>query len=271
MSIASTAKAALLRNFTGSTDKKGYMHSPQENVLPGVDLTSVEDDLRSGDGDELRMKFCAVHSSCALAVNCFAPFKVNPSRLRLLGKEGASKVEFEHKLRIFDKVTGPNLDVWIEFENEVLAVESKLLEYLTPKKPEFSLRYESLAPPKSDPCWWSAYQEAKTGTVQHLDRAQLVKHYFGLNEFRQRHPECPTLTLLYLFWEPLNWQDLEECRQHREEVTRFAEAVSSSPIKFRWLTYNDLWAEWSGIPDLIAHARSLKERYEVSLSCNGHA
>ena len=49
------------------------------------------------------MKFCAVHSSCALAVNCFAPFKVDPSRLRLLGKQGASNVEFEKKLPIFDR------------------------------------------------------------------------------------------------------------------------------------------------------------------------
>jgi hypothetical protein len=69
-------------------------------------------------------------------------------------------------------------------------------------------------------------------------------------------------------WRPqtAHGQDAEECRQHREEVTRFAEAVSSSPIKFRWLTYNGLWAEWSGISDLMAHARSLKGRYEVSLS-----
>jgi hypothetical protein len=266
MGIASTAKGALLRNFSGSTDSKGYTKSPQDNLLAGVNLTPVEDDLRNGDGNELRMKFCAVHSSCALAVNCFAPFKVKPSRLRLLGKEGASRVEFEHKLRIFDEVTGPNLDVWIEFGDDVVAVESKLLEYLTPKKPEFSLRYESLAPPKSDPYWWGIYKEAKTGKMQYLDRAQLIKHYFGLNELRQYHPKHPKLTLLYAFWEPLNGNDVEECRKHREEVRAFAQAVADSPIKFQWMTYNDLWEEWSAIPDLMAHARSLKERYEVSLS-----
>jgi hypothetical protein len=56
------AKKALLRNFSGATDGKGYTRSPQENLLPGVDLATVESDLRRGDGDELRTKFMAVHS-----------------------------------------------------------------------------------------------------------------------------------------------------------------------------------------------------------------
>jgi hypothetical protein len=98
VNIVSNAKAALLSNFSGRVDKD-YRHWTQENLLPGIDLATVEDALRGGDGDELRMKFCAVHSSCALAVNCFAPFKLQASRL--LGKDGASKVGFERKLRIF--------------------------------------------------------------------------------------------------------------------------------------------------------------------------
>jgi hypothetical protein len=265
MSIASTAKAALLRNFSGSTDNKGYTKSPQENLLSAVDLATVEDDLRSGDGDELRMKFCAVHSSCALAVNCFAPFKLQPSRLALLGKQGATKVDFEHKLNIFHGGRAPNLDVWIEFGHDIVAVESKLLEYLAPKKPDFSPAYDRLAPPKSDPHWWRVYEETKRGAEQHLDRAQLVKHYFGLNKFRGNHPEGLEPTLLYIFWEPLNWQNVDECGKHREEVTTFAEAVFGSPIKFRWMTYNDLWQEWTVIPDLAAHARCLRGRYEVRI------
>jgi hypothetical protein len=47
VNITSMAKAALLRNFSGSTDNKGYTKSPQENLLPGIDLATVEDDLRS--------------------------------------------------------------------------------------------------------------------------------------------------------------------------------------------------------------------------------
>lgn len=265
MNLSLSAKSALLRNFAGMTDKRGYTRLPQENLVSGIDLATVEDDLRGGDGDELRMKFCAVHSSCALAVNCFAPFKANPRRLHLLGQQGATNVQFEKKLPIFDKGRCPNLDVWIERENAIVAVESKLLEYLTPKASEFSPTYEGLAPPKTDPCWWGVYEEAKKGTEGHLDRAQLIKHYFGLNEFRHRHPECPRLTLLYLFWEPLNWSELGECRKHRDEVGAFAQAVAKSPIEFRWMTYNDLWEEWSTVPDLAAHASHLTARYQVRL------
>jgi hypothetical protein len=117
----------------------------------------------------------------------------------------------------------------------------------------------------SDPYWWRVYEEAKKCTEQHLDRAQLVKHYFGLNKFRNAHPEGTEPTLLYIFWEPLNWQDVEECGRHREEIIRFAEAVSRSQVKFRWMTYNDLWGERDAIPDLAGHARPLKARYEVRM------
>lgn len=53
------------------------------------------------------MKFCAVHSSRALAVNCFAPFKVESSRLELLRKHRATTVEFEHKLNT------ANMAAWV--------------------------------------------------------------------------------------------------------------------------------------------------------------
>jgi hypothetical protein len=84
------------------------------------------------------------------------------------------------------------------------------------------------------------YEEAKRGAAQHLDRAQLVKHYFGLSQLRKKYPQGPKLTLPYIFWEPLNWCEVDECGQHRDEVATFADAVASSQVQFRWMTYNDL-------------------------------
>jgi hypothetical protein len=69
------AKLALCKRFGGVADRQGYVDWPQGNLIPGVRLDQFEADLRRGDGNELRMKFCALHSSAALAVNCFAPFK----------------------------------------------------------------------------------------------------------------------------------------------------------------------------------------------------
>lgn len=48
VNVASIVKAALLCNFSGATDNKGYTLRPQENLLPGIDLATVEDVLGAG-------------------------------------------------------------------------------------------------------------------------------------------------------------------------------------------------------------------------------
>jgi hypothetical protein len=264
MNVTAKAKGALHGSFSGVADDKGYTLSPQENLLPDIDWKPIEIELRNGDGDELRMKFNAVHSSAALAVNCFGPFKSRPERLLLLRKRGWKLVEFEMRLPIFGPVGAPNVDVWIDRGQEAVAVESKLLEYLTPKKPKFSDAFERLAP-ECDPIWWNVYEQSKGGEEQHLDRAQLIKHYFGLNKFRQKNPEGLRLTLLYIFWEPLDWEKVPECVQHRKEVKDFAHSLSNSQIRFEWKSYNELWEEWQAVPELEAHAQELKKRYQVRL------
>jgi hypothetical protein len=188
-----------------------------------------------------------------------------PNELALLGKTGAVYIQFEKQLRIFSGGKPPNLDVWVEREDEIIAIESKLLEYFKLTKPVFSKSYERLKPPFSEPCWWAVYKEARHGTRQHLDRAQLIKHYFGLRQYQHSGSAPSKLTLLYIFWEPLNWQEIDECKYHRKEVEAFTEAVSPSVISFCWMTYNDLWEEWSAYPVLAPHAQNLKARYAVYL------
>ena len=230
--------------------------------MSGVRLEQFEHDLRQGDGNELRMKFCAVHSSAALAVNCFAPFKDRPEDLFLLGKQGAAGIQFEKQMPIVPGRRPSNLDVWIDRASSAVAIESKLLEYFVPKKPEFAEAYKSMAP-VSESCWWSVCVESWNGAAGQLDIAQLVKHYFGLRRFQTAAEQPPDLVLLYLFWEPTNWQDIPECKQHRKEVEQFTEKVATSSISFRWMTYTQLWREWMGIPQLAAHASNLKARYEI--------
>ena len=265
LSARERAKACLHKRFGRRTDPNGYVDRPQDNLIPGVRLDQFEPDLRRGDGNKLRMKFCAVHSSAALTVNCFAPFKDSPGEIRLMGHHGVKSVEFEKPLRIFRGGTPANIDVWIELDDGAIAIESKFLEYFEPKKPDFSPAYDRLAPPVSERNWWMAFTEAKKGVPQHLDRAQLLKHYFGLRHLQQSQTTPKTLTLLYLFWEPLNWKEIAECRQHRKGVEEFAEGLAGSSIPFGWLTYSQLWSEWAEVPALKEHAGRLKTRYEVSI------
>ena len=182
-------QSALRERMPRETDRKGYVRLPEENLVDGVCMAQFEEDLREGDGDELRMKFCAAHSSTALAVNCFAWFK-SPERrqsLSLLNRTGAKDLHFEYKLPIFKGGTPPNMDVWIERGDEVLAIESKLTEYFVKKPAKFSTAYDRLkAPVHSESCWWGVYEQAKKWPPAHLDIAQLVKHYFGLWTYRRK-------------------------------------------------------------------------------------
>jgi len=257
-------KAALARSFPGDKHRSGYVDWPQDNLVRGVRLEQFERDLRQGDGGELRMKFCAVHSSAALAVNCFAPFKDRPEDLFLLGNRGAVTIQFEKQMPIVPGRRPSNLDVWIDRGSSIVAIESKFLEYFTPKKPEFAEIYKTMEP-VSEPRWWSVCKSAWNGDAQHLDIAQLVKHYFGLRRFQNADEQSPHLVLLYLFWEPTNWQDFKECRQHHDALDMLAEQVAASSVEFRRMTYLKLWQEWMAIPELNGHAGNLRARYEVCI------
>jgi hypothetical protein len=260
--LQAAARRALLKAFTGETDPRGYTRTSEENLLPGIDFSAIEPDLRRGDGHELESKFRAVHSSSALAVNSFGRFKRAPRELVFASKRGANDVEFEKPLRIFRGGRAPNLDVWIRRDQHIFAVESKCLEYLKRKVPLFSPAYERLAPPTSEERWWRVYEHAKLGAPQYLDRAQLIKHYFGISAFRRRIPTS-TVTLIYLFWEPLNWQEIDACLAHREELAAFASALGDTQVQFSSMSYNDLWDSWLKEPELVEHAKQLRARYQV--------
>lgn len=260
-----------LQNSLKSTvelDAKGYVRIPEHNILADVKMEYFEQDLRDGDGDELRAKFLAAHSSTALAVNCFAWFR-GDGKLHLLGimnKNGVHDLRFERKCPIFRGGKAPHLDVWIECEGEIIAVESKLTEYFTKTKPEFSDAYERLGPPGfSEQCWWDLYQEAKKGVRSYLDRAQLLKHYFGLRKYQQSTRFTGQMKFLYLFWEPTNAGEIEICKQHRSELAEFHKSVATSTIKFHSMSYLELWNAWENAPELADHVRHLRERYQLKV------
>ena len=118
-------------------DEKGYTDSVSDNLLPSVAVADFEADLRQGSGDELTGKIRAAHSSTALAVNCFAPFRRSPSHLHLCGTEGFTSLHFEKKCPTGLRGTPPNLDVLASRSDRVVAIESKCTEYLSPTAARF--------------------------------------------------------------------------------------------------------------------------------------
>ena len=90
-----------------------------------------------------------------------------------------------------------------------------------------------------------------------------MRHYLGLRnqpEFKDRK-----IILLYVFWEPENWRDFPEYRQHRAELAAFQEAVRDSEVSFVWMSYPDLWRQWIALGFAPDHLRELTRRYLLAI------
>ncbi|MEO7859752.1 MAG: hypothetical protein ABIU05_04805, partial [Nitrospirales bacterium] len=164
------------------------------------------------------------------------------------------------------KGTPPHLDLRLDADDRVLAVESKCLEYLTPKRAIFARAYDRIVDQRAESPWYRHIHLLRNYDqhYRYLDAAQLIKHYLGLSHGEPRR----SITLLYLFWEPRNWQDFEACRQHRAEIHAFSEVVAGDRVRFEACSYDDLWKEWAQrqTPDwLPGHVERLIARYMVEL------
>ena len=267
LSTAERAKRAIQRRFSEiaaeQLDDRGYASRAELNLLPGVRLEDVQDDLAQGSGQELDGKFRAAHSSSALAVNTFGPWRKNPQALALLGKSGFDFLQFEKQCPSGLGGIPPNLDLVVAGTDVVIGVESKFLEILAPKPAKFADSYSRENLPQMEPSWWYLMNALKAGPDQYLDAAQLVRHYLGLRN--QPEYQGKKIVLLYVFWEPENWRDFPEYRRHREELAAFQEQVKDSEVTFSWTTYPELWNQWTALGLYPDHVKELRKRYGLSI------
>ncbi len=252
-------------------DMPNYTRSLPQNFLAGKLDKDIRSDFSGGDGGELGgdpPKMCAAHSSSALAVNAFGPFRSHPERLILAGLDGFTQANFEKKLPTGLLGTPPNLDFVASGGAGVVAIESKFTEVLGAKKAKFAASYEGAIDRLAEPAWREVYRSllADPARFTRLDAAQLVKHYLGM-----RHSLAQSegrQVLVYLYWEPTNARDSHVFSQHRREVEEFAKALEGSEVRFHSLRHSSLWTqweagcEWNGIGQ---HVASLRQRYELAL------
>jgi hypothetical protein len=187
----------------------------------------------------------AAHSSAALVVNSFALWKGTLSGLDLACKKGFSSLNFEAKCPTGLNGTPPHPDLLAKgSKGASVAVESKCIEYLNGHKTDFPASYDSLQGPGSQTEYFKLIDALRTKpkAFKRLDAPQLVKHALGL---ATRFP-AEQVTLLYLFWEPANWRLFRPFQEHRDEMAKFVEAVGGCQIRFNFMSYPDLWAEWEG-------------------------
>lgn len=244
------------------------------NLIPGTEAQWFQSDLEQGDGRELGGKFRAAHSSSALAVNTFSRFKTSPLLLSVGGLSGFDSMRFEAKCpagvrssRAPYREQPPNLDLLLLGNSKTLGVESKCTEHLSPHVAKFSPAYnEQITDWRRDTAWFRLMHLLieEPARYRYLDAAQLVKHAFGL----ARCFENQAVTLLYLYWEPRNPDDLPELRQHRDAVDRFSHDVAGATPAFKAVSYRDLWEAWGQLSSptwLPEHLTALKSRYDLEI------
>lgn len=249
-----------------------YCATVEDNLLKGVPFSKLRQAFDDGEGKELHgdkhcpPKMAAVYSSSALVVNTFGPWHDNPSELMINGHTGFRKMNFEAQLSHGLQRPWPHLDLCLESDTEVLAIESKCLEYLTAKRAFFKPAYDTIADTRAQSVWFQhiALLREDSAHYKYLDAAQLIKHYLGLSYSVPKK----LVTLLYLFWEPINWKDFETFRDHRKEIADFADVVSGDRVRFRAMSYIELWNQWEQRQSpiwLAGHLQSLTARYRVDL------
>jgi hypothetical protein len=256
----------------------GYVSNWRENLIEGVSPDDVELDLGRGSGGELRPrrdtppKFMAMHSSAALAVNSFGPFRRFPARLHFLGRNDFTFLTFEYKPANGLGTQAPNLDVGLKASGHIVGIESKFLEPLNVHVAKFSPRYRTpfvggreIKRIAEGP-WTNAFELLclDPRRYRHLDVAQLVKHYLGLMHSHRDDAR----SLVYLHWEPMNAGELGTFLQHRSEIQDFAARVSGCDTQFFHMTYSKLWDGWQtsmAWEGAAVHVERLRARYEISI------
>lgn len=241
-------------------DAKGYVGLWRDNLLSNIDSDLIESDLRGGKGSELDGKFRATHSSAALAVNVFGPFRSGDRAFTIptLGDLKLDRFERTFSTGLANRIP-PHLDAVAVAADRLVAIESKCLEYFTAKPARFSPEYDKLVKCHGTP-WFAEMVRLRGAPLDYacLDAAQLIKHAFGLIN------SVPgPATLLYLYWEPQDAGNHPLFTEHREDIAGFASRVAGSGPEFRSMSYRELWASWLKSEDaaLRDHAETLLRRY----------
>ena len=242
-------------------DKNGYAPEWQQNLLPGIDPDRIKADLAGKKGSELDKKFKAAHSSSALAVNSFAFFAGTGRTLPIPGFDELQFDGFEVLFPTGLNRTPPHLDAAAHNDAQLVAIESKCLEYFKPKVAEFADDYfNKIVDERRDGPWFAEMLRLREQprAYQYLDAAQLIKHGFGV-AWTAKLPA----TLLYVYWEPDDARRHNMFAEHRAEIAAFSQRVAGGRPSFASISYPELWSHWAATGDevLREHVGVLRARY----------
>ncbi|MBT7788625.1 MAG: hypothetical protein HN757_07075 [Calditrichaeota bacterium] len=253
-------------------NENGYVGNHIENLISVFkNWEEIRDEIGGGQGGELipdgngNIKFNAAHSSSALCVNNFAPFKSEMDDFCLFNQAGFLEARFEKVLPT--GISRPNLDFYLRNETTIIGFESKYTEIFNPKLPNhdgnlnrYQQRHELDYLPNEMLDIIDYY--AASDDRLYIDVAQLIKHSIGLINEARSIPVQPIL--VYIYWQPTNWFDLELFRCHEREIQDFKKRIGTV-IPFLPLPYLEFWKIFETDPTFKVHIELVKERYAMAL------
>ena len=281
---ASKVKNSLFDHFSSigmNFDVKGYVKSLEANlVMLFPNWLDIKKELGDGQGGELKpdtngvIKFQATHSSSALCVNNFASFKENLNHISFLGQHNFTNAKFEKKLGT--GISTPNLDFFLENDQSIIGVESKFLEPLGPKLPNYDgnlAKYQNRKELDYLPDGFLELIEKYVASKDklHLDVSQLIKHSIGILKASKAknigNPNSPIFKpiLAYIYWVPINWYHFEVYRKHEDEIARFKKDLDAF-LSFIPLNYQQFWNYYENDDLLLDSIMMCKRRYNIELS-----
>jgi hypothetical protein len=161
--------------------------------------------------------------------------------------------------------TPPHLDLLALRDDRVVAVTAQCTGYLGRKRSRVAEAYRGLAVGADLLPWQEEMLRLRDDPhrYRHLDAAALVKFAFGLG---RTFPDRP-VTLLYLYWEPLDAARHPAFLRHRAELALLAERAAGTGVALVAQTFEALWDDWrgSGRPGIETQIRHLLARYAVTL------
>jgi hypothetical protein len=258
------------KNLELNPDDKGYVNSFHNNLINNFgNWLEIQQELNKGQGSEMKpdrygiIKFKAVHSSTALCVNNFAPFKQYLNKFLFLENSDFSEASFEKKLPT--GISTPNLDFYLESSKVIIGFESKFTEILNKKFPNYNDNLKKYLnrnelhylPREFNKLiqYYIYYQDEL-----YLDVSQLIKHSIGL--IRSSHSKSVQPGLVYIYWQPVNWYDFELYRKHESEIREFKNQIEKY-VQFTPLSYLEFWKLYEFNSLFRSHIKMVKNRYEI--------
>ncbi len=242
------------------------LRDARDNLAPGVDYELLRGDVLGGEGEPVNGRtafdeLCDIDSSVALCANTFGPSRSSTDRLRVPGLPAFDVLRFSKRLRTGLGEAPARLGMLALGADAILGASCVLTEPFAMKTANLAASCAQAVAGMASPEWSDLYDSlcADPGRFRSLDAAALVRQYLGLRSALGDEPQPKTL--LYVFWEPLDWPDTPAFVDHRREVMEFSLAVAGSDIAFVSMSCSELWdameqgPEWPGRSEWLTYLR----------------